>query len=141
MIRLYTNRVNIKLEMHSIRLQCQQFKLHRCAANLVQKFVQTSIKSGCVNYSTAEVSAATNNIENQQFKAAVLQPKKQNLTLETLVLPERAADGMVRNGNKQTQPSSHLEIVNINCFCSFSPNFIICCAGSCRHRLLRCKQF
>lgn len=96
LIRLYTNIVNIKLEMHSIRLQCQQFKLHRCASNLLQKFVQTSIKTCCVNHSTAEVSASTNNIENQQFKAAVLQPKKQNLTLETLVLPEKAADGMVR---------------------------------------------
>lgn len=101
MIRLYTNSVNIKLEMHSIRLQCQQFKLHRCATNLFQKYVQTSIKTGCVNYSTAELSASTNNVENQQFKAAVLQPKKQNLTLETLMLPEKAADGMVRNRNKQ----------------------------------------
>lgn len=94
-IRLYTDRVNIKLEMHSFRLQCQQFKLHRCATNLLQKFVQTSIKTCCVNYSTAELSSAPTNIENQQFKAAVLQPKKQNLTLETLVLPEKAADGMV----------------------------------------------
>lgn len=81
--------------MHSFRLQCQQFKLHRCATNLLQKFVQTSIKTCCVNYSTTEVSSAPNNFENQQFKAAVLQPKKQNLTLETLVLPEKAADGMV----------------------------------------------
>lgn len=87
--------------MHSIRLQCQQFKLHRCAANLLQKFVQTSIKTSCANCSTAAVSAPTNSIDNQQqFKAAVLQPKKQHLTLETLVLPERAADGMVRNRNK-----------------------------------------
>lgn len=87
--------------MHSIRLQCQQYKLHRCAANLLRKFVQTSIKTSCANYSTAQVAAAsTNNVETQQFKAAVLQPKKQNLTLETLVLPEKAADGMVRNRNK-----------------------------------------
>lgn len=119
MIRLYTNTVNIELKMHSIRLQCHQFKLHRCATNLLQKFVQTSIKTCCANYSTAEVSAPTNNLENQQFKAAVLQPKKQNLTLETLMLPEKAADGMVRRNNKQIQPSLRLEIVNIIAFVLF----------------------
>lgn len=80
--------------MHSFRLQCQQFKLHRCGANLLKKFVQTSIKTCCVNYYSREISS--DSIENQQFKAAVLYPKKQNLTLETLVLPDKAADGMVR---------------------------------------------
>lgn len=98
--------------MHSIRLQCQQFKLHRCATNLLNKFVQTPIKTCCVNYTT-EVSPSTTtiNIENQQFKAAVLQPKKQNLTLETLVLPEKAADGMVRTKKTNNFYFSHLEIV------------------------------
>lgn len=89
--------------MHSFRLQCQQFKLHRCATNLLNKFVQTSIKTCCRTFSATEIPATTTtaatNIENQQFKAAVLHPKKQNLTLETLVLPEKAADGMVRQNN------------------------------------------
>lgn len=78
--------------MHSFRLQ---FKLHRCGTSLFKNFVQTSIKTCCVNHSTG-ISPSSTNIENQQFKAAVLHPKKQNLTLETLVLPEKAADGMVR---------------------------------------------
>lgn len=47
-----------------------------------------------MKYST-EISAT--GIEDEQFKAAVLHPKKQNLTVETLVLPETAADGMVRS--------------------------------------------
>lgn len=86
--------------MHSFRLQCQQFKLHRCAgvANLLKTIVQPSIKTHYINYSS-EISST--NIECQQFKAAVLHPKKTNLTLETLVLPEKAADGMVWNIMKQ----------------------------------------
>lgn len=47
---------------------------------------------GCYsNFSTQSSSLD----ESDQFKAAVLHPKKQNLTIDTLVLPENAADGMV----------------------------------------------
>lgn len=45
-----------------------------------------------MNYTTTE----PNLNDAEQFKAAVLHPKKQNLTVETLVLPDKAADGMVR---------------------------------------------
>lgn len=77
--------------MHAIRLQCHRFNFHRNFTGLLEKYVKTSIKSGCLNYTTTD----PNLNEAEQFKAAVLHPKKQNLTVETLVLPEKAADGMV----------------------------------------------
>lgn len=58
----------------------------------MKKCVRSSITNIYKQYSTETTSTG---IEHEQFKAAVLHPKKQNLTVETLVLPETAADGMV----------------------------------------------
>lgn len=79
--------------MHSLRLQCQRLHFYRNASILLEKCVNlTSIKNCYSNYCTAAIS---NLDETDQFKAAVLHPKKQNLSIETLVLPESTADGMV----------------------------------------------
>lgn len=80
--------------MNSLRQQCRPFNLYQNGTRILNKFVQPSIRALFVNYST-EISPTVT--ESQQFKAAVLHPKKQNLTVETLVLPEKAADGMVRH--------------------------------------------
>lgn len=78
--------------MHSLRLQCSRFNLYRNTFSLLEKYAKPSITSCCSNFSTV----LSNLDEADQFKAAVLHPKKQNLTVDTLVLPETAADGMVR---------------------------------------------
>lgn len=78
--------------MHSFRLQCHRINFYRKRTSLLEKCVRLSITNSCKQYSTETSSTG---IEHEQFKAAVLHPKKQNLTVETLVLPETAADGMV----------------------------------------------
>lgn len=77
--------------MHSLRWQCQRLNFYRNATSLLEKYVKSAIKTCYSNYSTQTFSEKA----TDQFKAAVLHPKKQNLTVETLVLPEAAADGMV----------------------------------------------
>lgn len=76
--------------MHSFRLQCHRINFYRKGTSLLKKCVRSSITNIYKQYSTTSTG-----IEHEQFKAAVLHPKKQNLTVETLVLPETAADGMV----------------------------------------------
>lgn len=87
--------------MHSIRileLQCHRFNIYRKGTSLLKKYITSSLQTCSINkYSTDSLSTGT---ENRQFKAAVLQPKKQNLTIETLVLPDvieekNQYDGMV----------------------------------------------
>lgn len=77
--------------MHSLQLQCRRLNIYRNASCLLKKYVKSSIRTCYSNYSTAAVDI--NDVE--QFRAAVLHPKKQNLCVETLVLPETAASGMV----------------------------------------------
>lgn len=77
--------------MHSLRLQCCRLNLYRNSFSLLKKYSKPSITSCCSKFSTQ----LSNLDEADQFRAAVLHPKKQNLTVETLVLPETAADGMV----------------------------------------------
>lgn len=74
--------------MNSFRLPYRKLNIYRNAFCLLENYVKSSIKT---SYSTE----AANINDAEQFKAAVLQPKKQNLTIETLVLPEVADNGMV----------------------------------------------
>ncbi|XP_031621650.1 quinone oxidoreductase-like protein 2 homolog [Contarinia nasturtii] len=80
--------------MHTLRLQCQRLNLYQSASHLLEKYVKTSISACRSNLTTK----SPNLDDTEQFKAAVLHPKKTNLSIETLVLPETAADGMVRVG-------------------------------------------
>lgn len=48
----------------------------------------------CAFYSETKTSIPNSN-ETSQFKAAVLHPKKHNLTIETMVLPQSAEENMV----------------------------------------------
>lgn len=76
--------------MNSLRLQCGKLNIYRNAFNLFEKCVKSSIRS----YSSIS-SVQQSDIDAEEFKAAVLHPKKQSLAVETLVLPDKAADGMV----------------------------------------------
>lgn len=79
--------------MHSFRLCCRRINFVRNTTCLLENHVKPLVKTSCLsNYSTESPKID----EADQFKAAVLHPKKQNLTIETLVLPESAASGMVR---------------------------------------------
>lgn len=78
--------------MHSLRLCCRRIQYYRNTTCLLENHVKSLVKTRCSNYSTESLKID----EVDQFKAAVLHPKKQNLTIETLVLPEIAASGMVR---------------------------------------------
>lgn len=68
-----------------------RLNLYRNTYFLLEKYVKPTIAK-C--YSNFPIESANLEVADQ-FKAAVLHPKKQNLTIETLVLPETAADGMV----------------------------------------------
>lgn len=48
----------------------------------------------CAFYSETKASISDSN-ETSQFKAAVLHPKKHNLTIETMILPQTAEENMV----------------------------------------------
>lgn len=82
--------------MHAIRLHCHRINFHSNVVRLLKNHVEPSIKNVYLNYSTTPPPPSPNINDADQFKAAVLHPKKQNLTVETLVLPDTAADGMVK---------------------------------------------
>lgn len=77
--------------MHSLRLLSNCSMLYRQLSILLEKNVKQNFSSF---YSSKEATE-TNINEAEQFKAAVLHPKKSNLNVETLVLPNTIADGMV----------------------------------------------
>lgn len=72
--------------MHSIRLCVRPPHLYRTLTSLLTKQTKSSLNAF---YSSSNIP------ETDQFKAAVLHPKKQNLTVESLVLTDEATDNLV----------------------------------------------
>lgn len=70
-----------------MRLHYHRSYLYRQLSQYLVKNVKT--RTFC------STNAATET--NEQFRAAVLHPKKTNLSVETLILPDAIADGMVSN--------------------------------------------
>lgn len=78
--------------MHTFRLHFQSSKLCKQLTYSLSKKVKTNFRAFC----TLKVTPESDLADFEQFKAAVLHPKKVNLNVETLVLPNAISDDMVR---------------------------------------------
>lgn len=80
--------------MFSIRFLNPRLCLQRKIYSMLENCIETTHNAF---YSDIKTPNASEKNETDQFKAAILHPKKQNLVVETIVLPEATKEGMVRN--------------------------------------------
>lgn len=78
--------------MHSIRLHFQSSKLCKKLHSSLSKQVKLNSRAFC----SVKVTPESDLADLEHFKAAVLYPKKVNLNVETLALPNAISDDLVR---------------------------------------------
>lgn len=79
--------------MFSVRSLNPRLCFHRKIHSLLENFI---VYTNNASYSDIRTSNEGEKNETNQFQAAMLHPKKQNLVVETIVFPDAAKEGMVR---------------------------------------------
>lgn len=78
--------------MHSLRLYLQSSRLCKELTSALSRKVNPNYRAFC----SIKVTLDSDLADIEQFKAAVLHPKRVNLNVETLVLPNTISDNLVR---------------------------------------------